>query len=294
MGKVEKVIVLSVLFVIALILVVSLTLDDPLQKSKVVDAGAPPAKPLVGENKGLPAPEKPASTPDAGTKVAAVPPTTGANGSTNPLLSMAVGTDAASSVHATSAIAQLPAGSILKTTEGLEDSILADMKLYTWKEGDLYRSIADKYYGDWKKFYVLRRSNEGRNDVKPGEKIFVPIFDSDVSVNAPKIVTNEEPRTKEKHSKSGEHSKPAAILPDAGDGKHAADGKAGDSKHGAEIAKAPTGKKVHTVKEGETLWKIAKEELGNGSRWPEIFKLNADKLPNEKALLKKGTELRIP
>ena len=42
------------------------------------------------------------------------------------------------------------------------------------------------------------------------------------------------------------------------------------------------------------MWKIAKEELGNGSRWPEIYKLNADKLTSEKSPLKKGTELHIP
>ncbi len=287
MGKVEKVIVLSVLFVIALILVVSLTLDDPLQKSRAMDAGAPAGKPSLADITGAAAPGKPAPSSPDGTKVASVGGEAASGvAKTDGLLSAVMKAVAPSTqVAATpssATIRDLPPGSILKTTEGLEDSILADMKLYTWKEGDLYRSIANKYYGDWSKFYVLRRSNEGRNDVKPGERIFVPIFDSDLSAGAPKTqaAPGDEPKLV-KHGKAGKSPSKSSTP--------AEDNPAG------EIAKGPSGKKLHVVKEGETLWKIAKEELGNGSRWPEIYKLNhPDKLASEKALLKKGTELRIP
>ena len=38
--------------------------------------------------------------------------------------------------------------------------------------------------------------------------------------------------------------------------------------------------KQYTVKSGDTLWAIAKKELGNGSRYPELAKLNGIKNPN--------------
>jgi len=54
MGKVEKVIVLSVLFLVALILVVTVTVDDPLDKTNVVEAGGKKAAPLVARGPAAP------------------------------------------------------------------------------------------------------------------------------------------------------------------------------------------------------------------------------------------------
>ncbi len=45
----------------------------------------------------------------------------------------------------------------------------------------------------------------------------------------------------------------------------------------------PTSKKVpppYTVKKGDTLWAICKKKLGNGSKYPQIAKLNKIKNPN--------------
>lgn len=38
--------------------------------------------------------------------------------------------------------------------------------------------------------------------------------------------------------------------------------------------------KVYTVVEGDSLSKIAKKELGDGNRWPEIYELNKDQIEN--------------
>lgn len=48
--------------------------------------------------------------------------------------------------------------------------------------------------------------------------------------------------------------------------------------------------KVHVVKKGESLWKIAQKELGNGSKYPSIASLNGIKAPytiypNQKLML---------
>lgn len=42
----------------------------------------------------------------------------------------------------------------------------------------------------------------------------------------------------------------------------------------------PPGQRTHLVKEGESLWTIAKRELGSGLRWYEIYQLNRHWLKN--------------
>lgn len=303
MGKVEKVIVLSVLFLIALILVVSLTVEDPLNKSKVVEAGAPakPTPPVVAT-----APVQTAAGGLLSTSVqtpAPTAPVAGANGPVATPNAAKVPTAPVGGVLQPVAAPALPAGAMLKSVDGLEDSILTDMKLYTWKEGDTYRGIANKYYGNWEKFTVLRRSNEGRMDVKPGDKIFVPIFDTEVAPAQPVVTTMQgapgaaTALPVAKKAADATAAKVAAKKSDANkkdtakkdSAKKAVEPKTTDAK----VVAAPGGKKTHLVKEGESLWKIAKDELGNGGRWKEIFELNKDVLSSPEAV-HKGQHLRIP
>jgi nucleoid-associated protein YgaU len=49
----------------------------------------------------------------------------------------------------------------------------------------------------------------------------------------------------------------------------------------------------YTVQDGDKLWKIAASQLGAGSRWDEIYKLNSDILKSQDSL-KVGTRLRLP
>ncbi len=51
--------------------------------------------------------------------------------------------------------------------------------------------------------------------------------------------------------------------------------------------------RYHTVREGDTLSRIAREYLGDGNRWPEILEANRDTLKDERSL-RFGTKLRIP
>jgi nucleoid-associated protein YgaU len=52
-------------------------------------------------------------------------------------------------------------------------------------------------------------------------------------------------------------------------------------------------KQVYVVQSGDSLSKIAKEELGDASRWPEIFELNKDKIKDPN-LIRPGQELKMP
>ncbi len=49
----------------------------------------------------------------------------------------------------------------------------------------------------------------------------------------------------------------------------------------------------HTVEKGETLWKIAAQHLGEGSRYPEIFEANKPMLTDPDKIYP-GQTLRIP
>jgi nucleoid-associated protein YgaU len=56
----------------------------------------------------------------------------------------------------------------------------------------------------------------------------------------------------------------------------------------------PAGAKTYTVAEGDTLFDIARYELGKAARWAEIYELNRDALGEDFDFLKPGTELVLP
>ena len=50
--------------------------------------------------------------------------------------------------------------------------------------------------------------------------------------------------------------------------------------------------KVYIVKEGDSLWKIAESQLGNGTRYKEILKLNPKISENDNLIV--GAKLNLP
>jgi len=52
--------------------------------------------------------------------------------------------------------------------------------------------------------------------------------------------------------------------------------------------------KTYTVAEGDTLFTIARYELGKASRWAEIYELNQDVLGKDFNYLRPGMRLRLP
>ena len=50
---------------------------------------------------------------------------------------------------------------------------------------------------------------------------------------------------------------------------------------------------TYTVKRGDTLYGIAKSQLGNGSRWPEIYNANKSVIGNNPNLIRVGQVLKI-
>ncbi|NIP24094.1 MAG: LysM peptidoglycan-binding domain-containing protein [Phycisphaerae bacterium] len=56
---------------------------------------------------------------------------------------------------------------------------------------------------------------------------------------------------------------------------------------------SPKQSKSYKVREGDNLWKIAADQLGDGNRYIEVAKLNDDILPDEDSLTV-GMTLKLP
>lgn len=60
------------------------------------------------------------------------------------------------------------------------------------------------------------------------------------------------------------------------------------------VTTQPVGTHIYVVQHGDTLFSIATAELGDGSRWPEIYDLNKAVIGDNPALILPGQQLKIP
>ena len=61
----------------------------------------------------------------------------------------------------------------------------------------------------------------------------------------------------------------------------------------AEAASGEGGERTYTVVSGDTLWRIAEQEYGSGSKYMKIFEANTDILEHPDRI-RPGQKLRIP
>jgi nucleoid-associated protein YgaU len=257
MAKVEKFVVLTVLFVIAVVLVVSLSGDNPLDKDNAAKLGGKPeAKPAETAASQTGSPLLSVNVqPEAATPAKTQAPAPAAS------------EDAPAAASLTQPALSLPSGALLKTTEGLSASFDDKRLFYRWQQGDGWVKLAERLYGNGAKFSLLKNANEGRDDIQPGEQILVPIFDVESMAQAPAATPGEQPAAKPATTSDKKSTKKAALV--------------------------STGGKVHEVKKGESLWKIAKSELGDGNRWKEIYELNKDQMKSPEAV-RLDMKLKLP
>ena len=157
-------------------------------------------------------------------------------------------------------------------------------KVYVVGDGDNLAKIAQKLYGAEqgnKRVNIMRIFELNRgvltspDDLQIGQKLIIP-----------PLVISQDKKKKLETAGSGSIFETVESI-----GRKLLQPQT--QKTAPERPKVPSSGKQYVVQEGDSLWQIAAKQLGNGSRYKEIAKLNADILEDENNL-SVGTALRIP
>lgn len=175
MGRLEKIVVLTVLFLVAVILAVSLNREEVVAGPQDLLAQAPEG--AAGEPVLLAAPEADPRLLSAVTETPAAEPVA-MPAVADPAIVPGASAALAASTPAPAPVetAPAPALPLLRTSEGLQPALVPELRVYVWQAGDTFTALADRYYGSRLEVGRLREANEGRDEstIQPGESIFVP------------------------------------------------------------------------------------------------------------------------
>ena len=151
-------------------------------------------------------------------------------------------------------------------------------KTYVVSEGDNLAVIAQKFYGVLegsrkinvaKIFEANSKLLKSPDEIYVGQKLIIP----PLSASAPE----------------SDNIEVATVL----SGTQFAEVESVGTRHLPANGSKAQKRKLYTVREGDSLWRIAEEQLGNGNRYTEIAELNADVLANDDNLYV-GMQLKIP
>ena len=142
---------------------------------------------------------------------------------------------------------------------------------YTVEPNDSYWTISEKVYGTGGYFKAIQRHNQpktGRTEgLSVGQSLSVPAADV-LAQKYPELC----PKPRQRPTDRGQ------MMTAAAGGRDRLAG----------------GGRVYVVEEGDTLFDIARYELGKPSRWNEIYELNRDQLGQDFDYLAPGMKLVLP
>ncbi len=269
MGNFEKLVVVVVLFLSAVVLAVSLRGGDedtaqknPLEAAGVLPENSSESSPRFSLDSEAKAPpisqplgyQSPGYLLDAGSSAPRTAPAETVPGGTQPARTLAVGPN--------------PPPRILNATRGLSPSALDEFMVYTAVEGDTWAGLTERFYGSPGYLSNLREANEGMESLSSGVLILVPVYDF--------------------HSGAGV---PVPAGADLASTPRAADS---SSVEGASsVPVAPAVASTYEVKDGDNLSKISKTVYGTTTRWADIYAANRDQLQSPDKL-KVGMKLKVP
>jgi len=142
----------------------------------------------------------------------------------------------------------------------------AQPKTYTVQDGDRLSDIAKKFYGQvegnklaniTRIYEANRKLLKSADDIFIGQKLVIPSLSGTSSDESSSIFSGQLFERVKSIGRSSESTR------------------------------------VYVVKDGDSLWTIAAEQLGQGARYKEISKINTDILPDEDSV-RAGMRLRLP
>ena len=274
MGNLEKLVVLTVIFLSGVVLAVSLnsTAEDPADgdspsgniaaraEGMPQAGGLTPAQPgtemdlaaLGGEQRGGSQAADPSNGNPAGT-------------SSGPaLLSADVEPTGGEEVFDGSGLAK----GRLRPVSGLAETVITGFAIYTCTGSETFSSLARDLYGSGEYANVIRANNEGLDVLTSGDQLLVPLD----ARPAPIRDRAHEARPSRPAPRTRNISTPEPIAVD-------------DELGSTEV--------LHTVADGESLSTIAAHYYGKGSLWRRIYDHNRDVLDSPDRV-REGTVLKIP
>ncbi len=171
-------------------------------------------------------------------------------------------------------------------------------KIYTVVSGDSLVSISKKFYGAEqgvktaninKLFEANKDTIKSADSIEIGQKLIIPDLPAAAPAKSriesvlPSGIFKKVDSIGQRHLAADTKTKPAEVKaePSAKKPPLANTGKTDLSKH-------------YVVRANDNLWRIAAEQLGDGNRYKEIAKLNADVLSKNNGRLSIGMTLKLP
>lgn len=175
-------------------------------------------------------------------------------------------------------------------------------QLHVVEEGESLSLIAQRYYNNAARIAPILKANpaiKGANDIRIGMKLVIP--EPGASAGGSGAAAGSQPTgvaDAGSAGKSGSGLRGGRGTPPVSGAANPADGPATSAKsqRGGSSAQ-PTNVVAasrYTVREGDSLYSIARKQLGDQNRWSELHKLNRGVIGANADNLREGMVLRLP
>jgi nucleoid-associated protein YgaU len=275
MGNFEKLVVLTVLFLSAIVLAISLNSGRKKERGSPVDvesASVASDSPLVGADERS---EAAGTVPEGLLLSTEVTPTGALEQESAPAME----------------------GSILRDTTELRKAGLDDYMVYTAAAGDTWAGLAERFYGSGRYVTLLRHANEDMVSPLAGESILVPVRDltAEAGQRAPLTVREDagggaalDGSREPVAGSSDELAGGAPVTP-----ARSRDTRSSETAPGGSSAPDLSTATVYEVRSGDSLTGIAQRVYGSASRWNVLFEANRSQLQSPD-WLQVGMKLTVP